>query len=131
MPGNFKPSTNNMWQTDSDEGLTDPALMIAQVGTSLATTGTVNLDMSQLNETYQIINLTGTITFTTSNREAGRYVTIKLVAGGSSRNLNFPGWTFVGAAAPTSLAANKIAIITVTFFDNTDANAVAAYAAQP
>lgn len=101
------------------------------VGTSLGTSGTVDLDMSALNGTYQSIAISGTITFTTSNRAAGRTVTLKLVASGGARTLSFPSWLFVGAAAPTSLASGKAAIITVTFFDTTDAAAVAAYAAQP
>jgi hypothetical protein len=58
-------------------------------------------------------------------------VTVKLAAGGSARTLAFPGWTFVGAAAPTTLAANKVGVFTVTMFDTTDAAAVCAYAAQP
>jgi hypothetical protein len=101
------------------------------VGTSLGTTGTIDLDMSALNGTYQSIALSGNPTFTTSNRAAGRTVTVKLAAGGSSRTLAFPGWTFVGAAAPSTLAANKVGVFTVTMFDTTDAAAVCAYAAQP
>jgi len=101
------------------------------VGTGLATTGTVALDMAALDGTYQSIALTGDPTFTTSNRAAGRTVTIKLSAGGSARTLAWPSWIFVGAAAPTTLASGKTAVVTVTFFDTTDAAAVAAYAAQP
>jgi hypothetical protein len=103
----------------------------ATVGSSLGTSGTVNLDMASLHGTYQTISLAGAITFTTSNRVAGRTVTVRLVAGGSARTLTFPSWVFVGAIAPASLAANKTAVFTVTFFDTTDASGVAAYAAQP
>lgn len=101
------------------------------VGTSLGTTGTIDLNMSTLNDTYQSISLTGNPTFTTSNRAAGRTTTIRLVAGGSSRTLSFPSWVFVGASAPTTLAANKTAILTVTFFGTADTDGVAAYSAQP
>lgn len=101
------------------------------VGTALATTGAVALDMAALDGTYQSIALTGDPTFTSSNRAAGRTVTIKLVAGGSARTLVFPAWIFIGAAAPATLASGKVGILTVTFFDNTDAAAVAAWAAQP
>lgn len=101
------------------------------VGTSLGTTGTIDLNMATLDGTFQSIALTGNPTFTTSNRAAGRTVTVRLSAGGSSRTLAWPSWVFVGAAAPTTLASGKVAVFTVTMFDTTDAGAVAAYAAQP
>lgn len=115
----------------------DPAFTSAyapktpSVGTGLGTSGTVTLDLAALDGTYQSIALTGGITFATSNRAAGRTVTVKLSAGGSSRALAWPSWIFVGSAAPTTLAANKSAVFTVTMFDATDAGAIAAYAAQP
>lgn len=100
------------------------------VGTGLGTTGTVDLDMAALNDTYQTISLTGDITFTTSNRAAGRSVTVKLIAGGSTRTLAWPSWTPLSTALPTSLETGKVAMFTVTFFDTTDAAAVVSYAAQ-
>ena len=101
------------------------------VGTGLATTGTVNLDMSALHGTIQTVTLTGNVTFTTSNRAAGREVTLILAAGGSSRTITWPSWLVVGAALPTSLASGKTLVVTVTFVDSTDAAAVAAAAVQP
>ena len=101
------------------------------VGTSLGTTGTVNLDMSTLHGTIQAVTLTGNPTFTTSNRAAGREVTLVLAAGGSSRTITWPSWLAVGAALPTSLASGKTLVVTVTFVDSTDAAAVAAAAVQP
>lgn len=101
------------------------------VGTALSTSGTINLDLSTLNGTYQTITLTGNPTFTTSNLAAGRTVTVILAAGGSSRTLAFPAWIFVGAAAPTTLASGKTGVFTVTATSTTDASCVATYAAQP
>ena len=95
------------------------------VGTGLATTGTVNLDMAAVHGTIQTITLTGDPTFTTSNRAAGREVTLVLAAGGSSRTLAWPSWLAVGAALPTSLASGKTLVVTVTFMDTTDAAAIA------
>jgi hypothetical protein len=91
----------------------------------------VNLDMAALHGTIQTIALTGAITFTTSNRAAGREVTLVIAAGGSSRTLAWPSWLAVGAALPTSLASGKTLVATVTFMDTTDAAAIAATAAQP
>jgi predicted RecA/RadA family phage recombinase len=101
------------------------------VGSSLSTTGTVNLDMAALNDTYQSISATGNITFTTSNRAAGRSVTIRIVAGASSRDFTFPSWKFLTTTAPASIAANKTGVLTVTFFGTDDADAVAAWAVEP
>lgn len=100
------------------------------VGTGLATTGTVNLDMAAVHGTIQTITLTGNPTFTTSNRAAGREVTLILAAGGSARTLTWPSWLAVGAALPTSLASGKTLVVTVTFTDSTDTAAVAAAAVQ-
>ena len=101
------------------------------VGTSLGTTGTVNLDMSTLHGTIQTVTLTGNVTFTTSNRAAGREVTLVLAAGGSSRTLAWPSWLAVGAALPTSLASGKTLVVSVTCTDTTDAATIAASAVQP
>lgn len=112
-------------------GASIAALQTPPVGTSLGTTGTVNLDMSALNATYQTVTLTGNVTLTTSNRAAGRSVTIRLVeAAGVTRTLNFPAnWVFVGAAKPTGLNT-QTCILTVTFFGTADADAVAAAAVE-
>lgn len=102
------------------------------VGSSLATTGTINLDFSTLDGTYQSQgSLTGAITYTTSNLTAGRTVTLKIANGGTLRAFTFPAWIFVGAAAPASIAASKTAILTITSFSTTDANCIAAYSVQP
>jgi hypothetical protein len=73
----------------------------------------------------------GTITFTASNYREGAIKTIRIVAGGSSRNFTFPtNWVFVGEK-PANIAANKTGILTVTSFGTTEANCVAAWAVQP
>jgi hypothetical protein len=117
--------------SDYDTDWASVAPFTAPVGSSLGTSGTIDLDMAVLDGTYQMISLSGDPTFTTSNRAAGRTVTLRLAAGGSSRTLAFPSFVFVGSAAPTTLAANKVGVLTVTFFDTSDANAVAAWAAEP
>lgn len=101
------------------------------VGTALGTTGTVNLDLAALHGTIQTVTLTGNVTFTTSNRAAGREVTLVLAAGGSSRTLAWPSWLAVGAALPTSLASGKTLVVSVTCTDTTDAATIAASAVQP
>ena len=72
----------------------------------------------------------GNITFTASNYRAGSIKTVRVIPGGSSRNLTFPSsWVFVGVK-PTSIAANKTGILTVTSFGTTEGDCVAAWAVQ-
>lgn len=81
---------------------------------------------------FKTVTLAGDIEFTTSNLAAGRSKTIRIVGDSSTRAFTFPAsWKFVGAAAPASLAANKVAILTLTSFGTTDADVIAAYAAEP
>ena len=101
------------------------------VGTGLGTSGTVNLDMASVHGTIQTITLTGNPTFTTSNRAAGREVTLIIAAGGSTRTITWPSWLVVGGALPTTLASGKTLVVSVTFVDTTDAAAVAAASVQP
>lgn len=96
---------------------------------SLAYSATTDIDFD-LNETVTL-DITGNITFTTSNKAAGKRKTIKILADGSTRTFTFPSWKFIGAAAPASIAANKTAILTLECFSTTDASIVAAYAVEP
>lgn len=80
---------------------------------------------------YQTVTLNGDATFSSSNLAAGRNVSVKILCDGSTRNLNFPSWIFVGSAAPTTIAANKTAILSVTSYSTTDGSVVAAYAVEP
>ena len=102
------------------------------VGTGYATTGTNNIDFSAVNDTFQsIAALTGAITFTTSNKAAGKSVTIRIINGATLRAFTFPGWTFVGAAAPANIAASKTGILTLTCFGTAESDVIAAWAVQP
>lgn len=108
--------------------ITIPAYAI-DTHSTLTYAATTNIDFTSDN--FRTETLTGNVTFTTSNLEAGRSVTIRIIGDSSLRTLTFPAWKFVGATAPASLAANKIAVLTLTSFGTTDANVVAAYAAEP
>lgn len=100
------------------------------VGAALGTTGTVNLDFSALNGTFQTIALTGDITFTTSNLAAGRSVSL-FISAAATRNFTFPAWLFVGAAAPVSVLTGKAGVLTLTSTSTTDGAVYAAWAATP
>lgn len=92
---------------------------------------TVNLDLEALAGQVRTLTLTGHVIFTTSNRAAGRSVTLRLIAGAAQRNLTFPvEWPFV-SPKPASLAANKVAYLTIDCFGTAETDIVAAYSAQP
>lgn len=101
------------------------------VGTGLATTGTVNLDLATLNGTSQWIVASGNLTFTTSNLTAGRDFNMRIDAGGSSRTIAWPAWIPLGAALPTTLASGKTLVLSIESWGTTDANVTAAVAVQP
>ena len=95
---------------------------------TLTYAGTTDIDLT--GDDFRTITLTGNITFTTSNRAAARSITLKIIGDSSLRTFTFPSWKFVGGAAPASLAANKIAVLTITAFGTADTDIVAAYAAE-
>jgi hypothetical protein len=97
--------------------------------TTLGTTGTINIDFAGASYRTQAA-LTGAVTYTASNYEAGRSVTIRVTNGATLRTLAFPtNWKFVGAK-PASIAVSKVGILTVTSFGTTEADCVAAWAVQ-
>ena len=100
--------------------------------TSNTYSSTVTLNFSESVSEYQTLNLTGNVTLATSNLVAGRPLQVRIVSDGSIRNLTFPaGWTFVGSAAPTTIAASKTALLTIISYGTTDANVVARWLVQP
>jgi hypothetical protein len=91
---------------------------------------TVDLDMAALAGGYRTISLTGALTFSTSNRASGRQVTLRLVCDSTARALTFPaGWVFVGTK-PSTIAASKTAVLSLTFFGTADTDCIAAYGVQ-
>lgn len=79
----------------------------------------------------QTIALTGDITFTTSNKAAGRRKVLRIVCDGTGRNFTFPSWKFVGAAGPASIAASKVARLELDCFGTAEGDVLARYLAEP
>jgi len=100
-----------------------------QPGTSLGTSGTLTINFAGA-ALLSTGTLSGNVTFATSNRAAGRTVTIRVINGGTDRTLTFPaGWKFVGAK-PDDIAASKTGILTATAFGTSDSDVIAAWAVQ-
>lgn len=81
---------------------------------------------------YRQVNITGDLTLTAVNMSAAKSITLLIVNNASIHNLSFPsGWKFFGAAAPTTIAASKQALLTLTAFGSTEGSVKAAYAVEP
>lgn len=100
------------------------------VATSLSYSSTVNLDLSPSLHGVRTLSLAGDVTFTTTGRGNGNGVTLRIISDGSTRNFTFPAWVFVGGAAPTSIAANKTAVLSLLGFGLNDSDIIASYAVQ-
>ncbi len=100
--------------------------------TTLTYAATVNLDMGVLAGKMATLVLAGPVTFTTSNLEAGREVSIRIICDSTSREFTFPSWIFTQSPAtgPSTIAAGKTAILSVRFWGTSNADATAVYTVQ-
>lgn len=71
--------------------------------------------------------LTGNVAFSAVGFGYGSYLNLKILCDGTPRNMTWPGWKFVGAAAPASIAANKTALLQLWAFGLGDTDVVAQY----
>jgi hypothetical protein len=121
----FDSADSNLPKLTTVGGLRAAIVNTQIIGTGLATTGTVNLDLAALTGTFQTITATGNLTFTASNYAAGRRLTLCIEAGGSARTLAWPsGWVRMGAALPTSLAAGAVIVVTLLVRSTTEASTI-------
>jgi hypothetical protein len=72
----------------------------------------------------------GGITFSGSSYRPSSAVTVRVLNGATERNLSFPGgWRFL-VDKPTSIAENKVGILTVTSFGSSESDCVAAWGVE-
>lgn len=91
----------------------------------------VDVDFSQ--EEFLTIPVSGDLELTGSNYAAAAQIHIRLTESGSaSRSLTFPaGWVFVGSAAPSTLAADATAQLTLTAYGATETDVIARWEVTP
>lgn len=120
----------DMYVTDSTGSVAykNNEVLVKTVGSALSTSGTVNLDFSTLTGTIQTIDVTGDITFTTSNISAGCTLELRISAGASDRNITWPSWLSFGEALPLVISAGKVLTIALRCTGTTDASIDAAAA---
>ena len=76
------------------------------------------------------LTLTGNVTFSGTGFAYGTYLNLRILCDGTARNMSWPGWKFVGAAAPASIAANKTALLHLWSFGLADTDVVAQYVVE-
>lgn len=87
---------------------------------------TTNIDFASTDNLHTL-SLTGNVAFTTSNRTATKSRVIRILSDGSAHTFTFPAWKWIGSAAPTTIAANKTAILSLLSFGTADTDIVASY----
>lgn len=94
--------------------------------------GSVNIDFST---TAGILEwtLSSGLTITTSNLTASRQPLVLILnnSTGGAIGLTLPAWIFLGAVGPTTIAAGKVGVLSLTPRGTTDATMLAAYSVQP
>jgi hypothetical protein len=94
----------------------------------LAYAASVALDFAT--NPLKTITLTGNITFTTANISDGIQVLVRIASDASIRNFTFPGWKFIGSAAPANIAANKTGLLEL-LAGTSDATILARWSVEP
>jgi hypothetical protein len=58
--------------------------------------------------------------------------TVRIIGDSSQRTLTLSEvWKWIGAAKPTTLAAGKVAVLSLTAFGANESDVIAAYAVEP
>ena len=127
--GNTAITSGGTFTAINELTLTDLKRIQRELGTTLGTTGTIDLDFST-NELQLQPALTGAIVYTGSNYVAGGSKTIRIIGGASAYGFTFPAnWKFVNTV-PADLAIGKYAVLTLTSTTAADTGVIAAYAVE-
>jgi len=119
-----------LFATDLNDNFQYLDTELGQVGPEFTVVSSDTVNLSFDKDRVLTRTVTGNVTFTGSNYTAGRSVSVRVVGDGSSRTLSFPAdWKFV-SFKPTALAAGKTAVLAVTAFGSSAADAVAAWAVE-
>lgn len=85
-----------------------------------------------LSAPYQQVALTNNVFLNPVNANTGLTVTVKFLADGSARNVIVTNdWKKLSGSLTNQVLANKIGVLSVTYFDADHTNAVMSWAAQP
>jgi len=106
-----------------------PSWANVKLGASALTwAATTNVNFTA--DRFKQLTLAGNTTFTGSNMQAGKNIVVNITGDGSTRNLTWPSWNWVGTTAPTTLAASKKAMLVLTALGTTDGSVSAQWFLQ-
>ncbi len=94
------------------------------------TTADINVDFDE--DALQKATLNGNVAIDTAaaNKGAGKSIVIKILCDSSARNFTWnSSWVFIGEK-PTSIAASKTALLSMTCFGTNETDVVCSYAVQ-
>ncbi|MBI5388199.1 MAG: hypothetical protein HZA90_26340 [Verrucomicrobia bacterium] len=93
---------------------------------SLLYAPTLNVDFATFG--LKRIDLTGDLSLTATNMMNGRSVMVRLKSDSAAHALSFPpAWRWLGSAAPTALAADKLALLWLWCFGPGESDVMARY----
>jgi hypothetical protein len=123
-------------ELDAEANLTFDGSLLSLTGnlhTSVhdyGTTADINVDLNE--DALQKALLNGNVAIDTAaaNKGAGKSIVIKILCDGTARNFTWnSSWIFIGEK-PTSIAASKTAILSMTCFGTAETDIVCSYAVQ-
>jgi hypothetical protein len=84
-------------------------LSLKLLGTYAPYSASMTLDFGAAS--FERVVLAGDLTLATAHLEMGRLFKVIIVADGSTRNLHFPGWTWIGGSPPATIGASKAGLL--------------------
>lgn len=101
---------------------------VGAVAPAAASTGTYLVDLS--GQAYRTLSFAGSLHFAVTNIAPGYGVSTLLHAAGTTRGITYQnGITFIGQA-PSTLDANRVAVVSFTAFGSNASDVIGAYSAQ-
>lgn len=105
--------------------LVQPYYLLAQSGTNVSVSFATNMPNKRVISATNDLNFTGTAYLN------GGWKQIKIYSGTTNRNLTFDtNWVWMGLPAPTSIASNKVGILSFDCDGTAATNVIASYVNQ-
>ena len=128
--------SNNTNQLDAEAGLTFAGGVLNVTGnihTTVHDYGTTSdVDVYFDEDALQKVTLNGNVDFSTAaaNKDAGKSIVVKILCDSTDRTFTWnSSWVFIGEK-PTSIAANKTALLSMTCFGTNESDIICSYAVQ-
>ena len=79
----------------------------------------------------QTMTISGAIALDTTNRGSGKFLTLRVVDNGSGQNITYAsGWKWLSDSGPSTIAASKTGILSLTCYGTAESDIVAVWAVE-